>query len=295
MADVHRSFRLDPELYEAVERLAKARGQNFSAFVVSTLEAVVEGRSPSPAPDLDRLQIDLSRLADTIRAERLTHSELTESIIALARLTRELEQERQRMKLLADESTQGLQKAQGQLQEMVTLGGFASEKCREVVSGMQVSLARVEALAGKTVPKFEEGLRRVEESSASIAQAGKGQVAGFEKAAGQIVESFQCLKDEFQVEMKAQAHAFVLKTARRWQWITAAVAVCLLTGVGASFFWNHFSQKDKIQELTAARMQSDRDVYFFLREACNGRRVPVDKQKYCSAKLLETPLENPFK
>jgi hypothetical protein len=152
----------------------------------------------------------------------------------------------------------------------------------------------VEALAGKTVPKFEEGLRRVEESSASIAQAGKGQVAGFEKAAGQIVESFRCLKEEFQAEMKAQAHAFVLKTARRWQWITAGIVVCLLGGVGASFSWNHFSQKDEIKELTALKKQSEREALFFLKEACNGRRVTVDK-RYCSAELNQMIFENPYK
>jgi hypothetical protein len=291
---LHRSFRVDSELFDAATALAAERGESFSGLVVSLLVDAVEGKSAAVPPDARRLEGELSKLTEALRAERLTHSELTESLLSFARLTREMEQERQRMKALAGESIEGLEEAQDQLQEMVKLGGFASEKCREAVAGMEASLARMESLAGKTVPKFEEGLRVVADSSASIAQAGKEQVEGFEGAAGRIMESFRQMKKEFQDETKAQAHAFVLKTARRWQWITAAVSVCLLAGVGASFSWNHFSQKDAIREAVALQRQSEREVYFFLKEACNGRRVSVDK-RYCTAGVNEKTFENPYR
>jgi hypothetical protein len=299
MGEVHRSFRVDSELFDAATRLAESRGQSFSALVVSLLGEAVEGKravSALPVPDVHRLEGELSKLAETVRAERLTHSEITESLIALARLSRELEQERQRTKALATEAIEGLEKAQSQLKAMVELGGFASEKCRAVVAGMEKSLSRVESLSGTTAGKMEESLQRIGAVSERINFAGQAQVEGFERQMRQSADSFRRLVQEFQSETKAQAHEFVLQTARRWQWIVCAVVVCLLGGVGASFAWNHFSHKDEIQALKEAKTRSELEVFFFLKEACNGRRVTVDKQRYCSIPgLNERTFENPFK
>ena len=309
MAEVHKSFRLDSELLDAATRLAESRGQSFTALVVFLLGEAVERRGPAPAPDVDRFRDELTKLAEVVRVERLTHSEIAESLIALSRHCRELELERQRTKAVASEAIEGLEKGKTQLKSMVELGGFVSEKCRGVVAGMEASLARVESLSGTTAMKMDENLRRIGEVSERMTLAGRAQIEGFEKQMLQSMESFRTLVQTFQAETKAQAHDFLLKLARQWQWILGAIVVCLLVGGGATFVAQYFNSKGKIealqsekklymsmyQEEKATAESRQQQVFYFLRETCDGRQVTVHK-RYCAIPGLNAlRYPNPFK
>ena len=146
MDEITKSFRIETELCEAVERLAKARGQNFSAFVVTLLTATVENkqaaaalqeRAPAGGADLDFLRGEMRVLGDALRTERLMHSEIVDSLMALSKLTRELEREREATVRIVSDSVKGLEESKKQLKEMVELGGFADKKCRETVTALE--------------------------------------------------------------------------------------------------------------------------------------------------------------
>ncbi len=158
MADLHRSFRIDPELFEAVERLAKARGQSFTAFVVTLLTATVDGkqavalsqeRAPAGGADLDFLRGEMRVLGDALRTERLLQSEIVDSLMALSKLTRELEREREATVQIVSGSVKGLEESKKQLKEMVELGGFADKKCRETVIALEKMQASTVSSAAK--------------------------------------------------------------------------------------------------------------------------------------------------
>jgi hypothetical protein len=165
MRDPGKSFRMSPELTEAVVSLAKGRGQTFTDFVTETLEEQVSGKVNNSSNSVSLASTDLSNFTETIKLERLSHSELRETIADLKRVYREVLDERNRNLSSSKEAAQGMEQSKDQLKSMVELGGFTTKKCEEAITQMGKSLSRVSDLLDGGVKKITGNILQLEKIS----------------------------------------------------------------------------------------------------------------------------------
>ena len=251
MDEITKSFRIETELCEAVERLAKARGQNFSAFVVTLLTATVENkqaaaalqeRAPAGGADLDFLRGEMRVLGDALRTERLMQSEIVDSLMALSKLTRELEREREATVRIVSDSVKGLEESKKQLKEMVELGGFADKKCRETVTALE----KMQSSTVSSAAKIQSFLGAVEgaaqKSEALMSHQLESLGAEITKGTSQMKE----LTSKHHEMLKYESNRFateIFKDSRlsilAGGWVVVALVAVLLI----FFTWNFVSSK----------------------------------------------------
>jgi len=253
MSDVKKSFRLDLELSEAVDRLARDRGQNFTDFIVTLLTDTVNGkqaavvpqeRAPAGGADLDFLRGEMRVLGDALRTERLMQSEIVDSLLALSKLTRELEREREATVRIVSGSVKGLEESKNQLKEMVELGGFADKKCRETV----LALEKVQASTVSSAAKIQSFIGATEgaaqKSEALMSRQLEALGAEITKGVSQMKE----LTSEHHQQLKYESDRFAKEVFRDAKgsivaggWFVIALAAALLLFLA----WNFVSSKPR--------------------------------------------------
>ena len=251
MDEITKSFRIETGICEAVERLAKARGQNFSAFVVTLLSATVDDkqaavvpqeRAPAGGADLDFLRGEMRVLGDALRTERLMQSEIVDSLMALSKLTRELEREREATVRIVSDSVKGLEESKKQLKEMVELGGFADKKCRETVTALEKmqsstvsSAAKIQSFLGVTEGAAQKSEALMSHQLESLgAEITKG-TSQMRELTSKHHEMLKYESNRFATEIFRDSRLSILASG----WVVVVIVAVLL----AFFTWNFISSK----------------------------------------------------
>jgi hypothetical protein len=292
MPEISKSFRLEEGIAAEVTRRAEASGTNFSSFVAELVTRALEEPKPSEGAhadgDLGVLRRDIVSLREALRAERLGHSEIADTILGLSRVAKEFETERQSLALAIAKSTVEMDRVKDEMKHMAEVGGLASRSVGTSSSSLVKALTQADAASKATLLSTEQNLRRMEAASESLSKLAAWQETSFKETA-----------KEFAQMVKLDARDFLADVGRKWRLVLTAVAITFIMGAGASAFWIFFNQSQKVAraELELKKAQSlvddrNREVSFLLRGACEGRRVSVDK-RYCPIYGSPPPL-NPY-
>lgn len=305
MGEVHRSFRLDSELFEAATRLAIERGLSFTGLLTSLLiEAVGHGevvrsldesRPVSGSDGLDPeallapLRGEMTSLRDVLRAERLGHSEVVDAILGLSRVAKEFESERQRMVEVVAKARVDLDKAKEDLKRMAEVGGLASKSVKESSTSLVKAFTETNSAALATLQATEKNLRQMEVTAEKVTQIAASQR-----------ETFETTTRAFTREVKENAREFLSKLVWRWRLVMTSALVVLLAGAGASAFWIFVNQSEKVARAEQGAVQErvareayQQGSYYLLQEVCEGRRPKVAR-RFCA--FPGGPItENPYR
>ena len=292
MPEISKSFRLEEGVAAEVTRRAEASGTNFSSFVSELVTRALEEPKPSEGGnadgDLGAVRRDIASLREALRAERLGHSEIADTILGLSRVAKAFETERQSLTLAIAKSTVEMDRVKGEMTQMAEVGGLASRSVGTSSSSLVKALTQADAVSKATLLSTEQNLRRMEAASESLAKLAAWQETSFKETA-----------KEFAQTVKLDGLEFLTDVGRKWRAIAVAAAITFIMGGGASAFWIYFNQSEKVAraELELKKAQSlvydrEKEVSYLLRGACEGRRVSVDK-RYCPIYGSPPPL-NPY-
>jgi hypothetical protein len=295
MPDPTKSFRMSPELTEAVLSFAKERGQGFTEFVTETLEERLSGKVNNSSNSVSLASTDLSNFTETIKLERLSHSELRETIADLNRVYREVLDERNRNLSSSKEAAQGMEQAKEQLKSMVELGGFTTKKCEEAITQMGKSLSRVSDLLDGGVKKITGNILHLEKLSTSLEYISSKELKNFEIDMEKNRKHFSNMSEELREDFKNQAKDFNYRVANRWQWVAGILVVLFFLGAGGSLAWQYSYNKSEIEKLTKEKLSSSQDLLFFYQESCQGRPVSMEKSFCQKNDLMKNRYKDPYR
>jgi len=251
MTEVVKSFRIEVSLAEEIARRADEAGESFSAFVVTLLTATVDDKPAVVVPqeraraggaDLDSLSGEMRVLGDALRTERLMQSEIVDSLMALSKLTRELEREREATVRIVSGSVKGLEESKKQLKEMVELGGFADKKCRETL----IALEKLQASTVSSAAKIQSFLGTTEGAAQKSEALMAHQLESLGAEITRGVDKMKELTSEHHQQLKFESNRFATEVFQGAKvGIVAGVwfLILLVAALLLFFAWNFVSSK----------------------------------------------------
>lgn len=240
MTDTSRSFRMETALSDAIARRAAESGQSVTAYVIGVLERSLEsprppeGASPQAGVDLEALRSEMRELGGLFRSERLIQAEIVDSLMALSKLARQLEREREATCKVVSEAVAGLKEAKVALKEMVDLGGVVDKKCREssalmekLKGSLDASASKIHAFLGAMETTARTSQQTLTNSQEELTKVVDGGVADMKKL-------WESSKGWVQVEARDYASKVFSET--RGAFVFGAWALILITVFVLGFF-----------------------------------------------------------
>lgn len=308
MGDVVRSIRLNEELFEAISEEISTTGVSFAAFVVEALESYLELEEDDgteiedreSSSDLKMILDKVTSLGDVIKTSRLSHSELTESLIALSRIARELDTERQKTLDVTKTTSKEMKRAEAELKAMVDMGISASVRCQESVKTLEKASEHVEEKIEGTVGRIEMALYNLERQASRVESKVNTELSKFHDRVEESGRDIRKIASDFRQETLETVRAFVFTNAKNWHnGLLAVAAVSVFAFIG-SYGFTIYRANEKV-----ASYQQEVEVIkknynyrgnlnsYFIQEACKSRVAEVPRN-YCSS-MNGKKYENPMK
>ncbi len=308
MADVVRSIRLNEELFEAISEEISTTGVSFAAFVVEALESYLEleeddGTEIEARDNSGDLKVVLDKvtsLGDVIKTSRLSHSELTESLIALSRIAKELDTERHKTLDVTKTTTKEMQRAEAELKKMTDMGMAASVRCQESVKTLEKASEHVEEKLEGTMGRIEMALYNLEKQASRVESKVNAELNKFHDRVEESGRDIRKIASDFRQEAVENVRTFVFTHAKKWHNGLLAVAGVSVFAFIGSYGFTIYRANEKV-----AAYQEEVEVIkknynyrgnlnsYFIQEACKSRVAEVPKN-YCSS-MNGKKYDNPMK
>lgn len=239
MTEVVKSYRIEASLAEELTRLAEAKGETLSNFAARTLREIREGKFEAAAPipgaiDLEDLRSEMKQLGGLFRSERLIQAEIVDSLMALSKLARQLEREREETVKVIAEGMAGLKEAKVALKEMVDLASLVDKKCRESSASMEALRGSILA-SGSNLQSFVGSLETLGGACEQAVAKARDEVSKtLKKGTDQMAEMWKSNTDT--VKREARTYASEVFASTRDALVIGAWAVILIAVVVLGFF-----------------------------------------------------------
>jgi hypothetical protein len=239
MTEVVKSYRIEASLAEELTRRAEAKGETLSNFVARTLREIGEGNVEATVPtpgaiDLEDLRSEMKQLGGLFRSERLIQAEIVDSLMALSKLARQLEREREETVKVISEAVAGLKEAKVALKEMVDLGSLVDKKCRESSASMEALRGSIQA-SGSRLQSFLGSLETLGGACEQAVTKARDEVSKtLKKGTDEMAEMWKSNKAS--VEREARTYASEVFSSTRGAFVFGAWALILIAVVVLGFF-----------------------------------------------------------
>lgn len=239
MTEVVKSYRIEATLAEELTRRAEAAGESLSSFVARTLRELVEDRGENRIPgpsdfDVEALRAEMKQLGGLFRSERLIQAEIVDSLMALSKLARQIERDRDETQKVLSVSIEGLKSAKATLTEMVDLGGLVDKRCRESSASMEKLTGSLDASASK-IHAFLGSLEALAGSCERAVAKSRDEVSKTLKVGTDgMAEMWKANKAL--VEREARTYASEVFSATRGAFVFGAWSLILIAVVVLGFF-----------------------------------------------------------
>ncbi len=304
MTEVSKSVRLESELAAAVTRCAEAEGLSFTAFLVRSLEEAIrdpeEKFKETNLGTLKGVKDEIATLTDVIKSSKLTHSELTESIIGLSRIAKELDGERKKALEVTTKSNAEMEKSRLALKEMIDTSVAVSVKCEGAVGKLEKVSVQIDTSIEQTMTKISNTLFSLEKQAYQMDSVFKTKMNEFADKLhdGQI--ELKTMSRDYRRDALYSTKQFVFDAAKKWHYaMLSVVGICIFALVSSYGFTVYSSLgreseiQKKLDEESAKNKDMNEKLLYSIQEACRGRVMELP-QTYCSH-VKGKKYQNPYK
>lgn len=299
MKEFVRSVRLNDELVETVTEELNTTGSSFSALVNKALasyfgfekeegvEIEIEETS-SESQDLKEALDRVTDLRDVIKSSRLTHSELTESIIGLARIAKELDGERKKVLEVTGKSNAEMEKSRLALREMIDTSVAVSQKCEGSVGKLEKVSVQIDTSIEQTMTKISNTLFSLEKQAYQMDSVFKTKMNEFgDKLRDGQIELMSMSRD-YRRDALESTKQFVFSAARKWHYAMLSVVGICIFGIVSAYGFAVYSSlgreaeiQKKLDEVSSYNVNMNDKLQYVYQESCRGRVIELPKN-YCT-------------
>jgi hypothetical protein len=304
MTEVSKSVRLESELAETVTRRAEAEGLSFTAFLVRALEEAIrnpeEKAKETSLGTLRGVKDEIATLTDVIKSSKMTHSELTESIIGLSRIAKELDGERKKALEVTSKSNADIEKSRVALREMIDTSVAVSQKCEWSVGKLEKVSVQIDTSIEQTMTKISNTLFSLEKQAYQMDSVFKTKMNEFSDKLHDGQMELRNMSRDYRRDALESTKQFVFSAAKKWHYaMLSVVGICIFAIVSAYGFsvYSSLGREAEIQKkLDKANVEirdMSQQVLYSIQEACRDRVMELP-QTYC-AHVKGKKHQNPYR